>query len=490
MKKPKQQVKSGSVMLRTWIYFVIMTVIIFALFWVTETILFNTYSRSMKEEGIKRECNNLINSFSGEVSPTYMSEVERSVVVHSMHFSIFTVDCALSEAEDDNVNLIVNADMFDGHAPSTEARARALSVILDDRYFDSIQSGSGNFRMRLPMIDAGDDVYTFVFSGKSEIEGTVYYFCAFAPVTSINNTSNMIIGQMITVSVITLIFSIMVSYVFARNITKPISEYAETARRMGKGEKVVFEEVGLDEYDELARALNHSNSELEKTEKMRKDFLANVSHDLRTPLTMVKAYAEMIRDISGKNEKKRVEHCEVIIDEVDRLTLLVNDILDLSKIQSGTRKPEKKKVDVSAVVNEVIKRFTIYEKDGYAFSVDIEKDCFVVTDERMLEQICYNLIGNSINYTGDDKKVSVKVINKENSVRVEVTDTGKGIAPAERDSVWERYYRASQAKRTAIGTGLGLSIVKNLYEVLDATYGIDSALNLGSTFWFELSKEE
>ncbi len=490
MAKNKRKLKSSSIMLRTWIYFVVMTIIFFALFWVTEIIIFNIYSRAMKEEGIKRECSELTTSFTGEVSPGYMTQVERSVIVHSMHFSIFTVDCPLNEAIDEDVNLIVNADMFDGHAPNAEARERALSVILDDRYFNSVDSGSHSFRMRLPMLDTSDDVYTYVFSGSREIAGTVYYFCAFAPVTGANNTSNMIIGQMVAVSIITLIVSIMLAYFFSKSITKPISEYAKTARLMGKGEKVIFEEVGLDEYDELARALNNSNRELEKTEKMRRDFLANVSHDLRTPLTMVKAYAEMIRDISGKNEKKRAEHCEVIIGEVDRLTLLVNDILDLSKIQSGTRKPEKRKIDLSSVVSEVIKRFSIYARGGYEFSVEIEKECYVSTDERMLEQICYNLIGNAINYTGDDKKVKVKVSKDAERVRVEIADTGKGIAPNERDSVWERYYRSSQAKRTAIGTGLGLSIVKNLYEVLGAQYGIDSELNAGSTFWFEFPVEQ
>jgi signal transduction histidine kinase len=283
------------------------------------------------------------------------------------------------------------------------------------------------------------------------------------------------------------VVAVLFSYAFAKNITRPITEYAQIARRMGKGEKVTFHEVGMAEYDELAKTLNNASSELEKTEKMRRDFLANVSHDLRTPLTMVKAYAEMIRDISGSNEKKRTEHCGVIIDEVDRLTLLVNDILELSKIQSGTRRPDFKKVNISITLGDVVDRFSIYrENDGYQFDTQIDPECEVRCDERMIEQILYNLIGNAVNYTGEDKKVKIRMVKNEQSVRVEISDSGKGIAPAEKDKIWERYYRASQAKRAVVGSGLGLSIVKNLLIVNKAKFGVDSVVNHGTTFWFEL----
>ena len=105
----------------------------------------------------------------------------------------------------------------------------------------------------------------------------------------------------------------------------------------------------------------------------------------------------------------------------------------------------------------------------------------------MVEQIVYNLVGNAVSYTGDDKKVSVAVRRLAETVRVEISDTGKGIAPSERDKVWDRYYRSSQAKRAVVGSGIGLSICKNLLELNRARYGVDSVVNHGSTFWFEMN---
>lgn len=110
----------------------------------------------------------------------------------------------------------------------------------------------------------------------------------------------------------------------------------------------------------------------------------------------------------------------------------------------------------------------------------------VLCDERMLEQILYNLMGNAFSYTGEDKKVSVRVEKTDGGVKVSVTDTGRGIDPSEKDKVWDRYYRASQTKRAVMGSGIGLSIVKQLFEVNNAQYGIDSVVNRGSTFWFIL----
>ena len=214
--------------------------------------------------------------------------------------------------------------------------------------------------------------------------------------------------------------------------------------------------------------------------------MANVSHDLRTPLTIVKAYTERIRDISYRDEQKRNEHCKVIIDEVDRLTNLVNDILELSKLQSGTLELNKSKVDLSYIATTVLERFAILKEKGYNLILECDDNAFVECDSSMIEQVMYNLIGNAVSYTGEDKVVKISVKKEDGKVVVKVTDTGKGIAPSEKEKVWDRYYRASQTKRAVHGSGIGLSIVKSLLIAHSAEYGIDSVINNGSTFWFSL----
>ncbi len=215
--------------------------------------------------------------------------------------------------------------------------------------------------------------------------------------------------------------------------------------------------------------------------------MANVGHDLRTPLTMVKAYAEMIRDISGSDELKRNQHSQVIIDEADRLTGLVNDILNLSKLQSGTDALELRSTDLRVLAKMVVERFSVYsERDGYTFRFEADEDCFAYCDSKRIEQVIYNLIGNAVSYTGN-KTVDIRVSRVENKVRASVRDYGSGIAPEDLDKVWDRYYRANQSKRAVVGSGLGLSIVKNILTLHKAEFGVSSRLGEGTEFWFELS---
>ena len=220
--------------------------------------------------------------------------------------------------------------------------------------------------------------------------------------------------------------------------------------------------------------------------------MANVSHDLKTPLTIIKSYAEMIRDLSGENPKKRNEHTQVIIDETDRLTYLVGDILDLSKLESGTDSMKNEIFDLGSAALSVVDGFRIYEEnEGFTFETDIDENSFVYADKRRISQVIYNLMNNAVNYTGDEKKVYVKVKKLSDKVRFEVKDTGEGIDESEIDKVWDRYYKSSKThKRISKGTGIGLSIVKNILTEHGAKFGVTSEKKKGSTFWFELLREE
>ena len=246
---------------------------------------------------------------------------------------------------------------------------------------------------------------------------------------------------------------------------------------------------------ELAEALNHARDELSKTDRMQKDLIANVSHDFKTPLTMIKGYASMIMEISGDVPEKRNKHAQVIVDEADRLTSLVNDVLDLSKISSGIEALKETVFDMSSYVEETLKRFDyLKETKGYHFVTEIEDGLFTAGDEMKLGQVLYNLIGNAVNYTGEDQTVYVRLKqDTATTFRFSVTDTGKGIKPSEIPEIWDRYYRSTDThKRPVRGTGLGLSIVKTILERHEFVFGVDSEVGKGSTFYvvFPLVKGE
>ncbi|MGN0584023.1 MAG: sensor histidine kinase, partial [Ruminococcus sp.] len=241
------------------------------------------------------------------------------------------------------------------------------------------------------------------------------------------------------------------------------------------------------EVDDLADTLAYASRELSKTDEMQRDLIANVSHDMRTPLTMMKAYAEMIRDLSGNNPEKRNQHLNIIIEETDRLSLLVNDMLDLSKLESGTQKLDIDRIDISEKLREIARRYEgISEKMGYSLIFTGDAPYMISCDSGKIERVICNLLNNAINYTSkEDRRVYLRQINLPDRVRIEISDTGDGIEEDKIKLIFDKYYRSENHKREVVGTGLGLSIVKAILKMHGYNYGVNSKIGEGSTFWFE-----
>lgn len=343
-----------------------------------------------------------------------------------------------------------------------------MTVYDDDLKMDTVVIGK--------MLSSGDTVGGYLFLNATlEQSGT--------------NTRAQ--KQLIIIaSLILLIIGSIISFIVSRILSVPIARITESANRMAKGDYTTkFEGGSCLEVDELARALTYAEHEISKADMMQRDLIANVSHDLRTPLTMLKAYAEMIRDLSGDNPVKREAHLKIIIDETDRLAALVNDILDLSKLENGSQKLETQQIDVSAWLSDIIHRYKgVSEQMGYHISFTPDEPCMVECDTSKMERVVCNLINNAINYTGDDKQVFVSQINTENAVRIEVRDTGQGIEEDKIKKIFDKYYRSENHKREVVGTGLGLSIVKAILKLHNCSFGVHSKLGEGSVFWFELRK--
>ncbi len=308
------------------------------------------------------------------------------------------------------------------------------------------------------------------------------------PVGAIVKTLN---SQFLWIGIILVLLALVLASVMSRLITRPIIKMNAAAQRLALGhyDADFGDEKGYREVSELSDALNFASRELARSDKLQKELISNVSHDLRTPLTMIKGYGEVMRDIPGENSPENVQ---VIIDETERLTELVNDMLDMSKLQAGTRCPDMQLFSLTQVVRDTMKR---YEKltmnQGYKIDFKADSDAYVYADSVMILQVVYNLINNAVNYTGEDKQVRVEQRVTDQKVRISVKDTGKGIAKDDLPLIWDRYYKVDKLhKRAAIGTGLGLSIVKEILELHDAEFGVSSTQNEGSTFWFELSLAE
>jgi len=189
----------------------------------------------------------------------------------------------------------------------------------------------------------------------------------------------------------------------------------------------------------------------------------------------------------GIIQKKRLEHLNIIIDETDRLALLVNDMLDLSKLENGSVPLNISEFYITDILNDIIDKYKGLSKSmGYNIHFSADENILVKCDLGKIEQVIFNLINNAINYTGDDKQVYVKQINDEDFVTISITDTGRGISEENLHLIFDKYYRGEKTKREVMGTGLGLSIVKAILQKHNFPFGVQSKIDNGSTFWFKI----
>lgn len=329
---------------------------------------------------------------------------------------------------------------------------------------------------------------SYIGNDKSNPEAYIFICNYLQP---IGTTVSIFVRQFFFVGIIIMILTVFISTLFSYNLSEPIIRISKSAKDLPKGKfNAKIEKHDYEEIKQLAETLTSASSEIAKSEDLRRELMANISHDLRTPLTMIKAYAEMIRDISGENPEKREKHLKVIIDETDRLSSLVSDILDLSKLQAGVQEMNLETFNFSDRLSGVISRFDILrESDGVVVDLQVEPDILITADITKLEQVVYNLTNNAVTYAGDDNKVIVRLFRKGDVVRFEVEDHGEGISAENLPYIWDRYYKVSERnkthKRAKMGSGIGLSIVKSVLEQHNFAFGAESVEGQGSTFWFE-----
>jgi signal transduction histidine kinase len=308
-----------------------------------------------------------------------------------------------------------------------------------------------------------------------------------APVEPIDSTISIIREQLAYITIILFELAFIATVLISRRISRPIEKLTDTAQKFGEGDyEVEFSAEGYKEIEELATVLDDARNEVKKVTDLRKDLIANISHDLRTPLTMVKAYGEMIRDLSGDDPVKREKHCQIIIDEADRLSNLVNSILELSKLESSNLELNPSDYSVHGQIEDVLKRYTLLiEENGYDIHFEPDEDRRITADYEKMSQVLYNFVNNAINYSGDEKHICIRQINKPGVVRIEVSDNGKGIPKDQLSQVFDRYYRGGKVRRETVGTGLGLSICKEILKLHEFSFGVKSEEGKGSTFWYE-----
>ena len=273
-------------------------------------------------------------------------------------------------------------------------------------------------------------------------------------------------------------FSMSAAWMFSEWFTKPLRQLSGAARQVAQGDYAVHVETGRnDELGDLAEDFNHMAKEVQRASQMQRDLLANVSHDLRTPLTLIKGYAETVRDITGD-------------DKAHRLTALVSSVMELSKVTSGAEKCEKVHFDMGQLCDEVSERYdAVCAQNGWQLKLELpDEELPVYADPNMMQRALHNLLGNAMHHMGADGIFVLRAAPSAEGVRIEVEDHGPGIAAEDLPYIFDRYYR-SRSDAGKQGTGLGLSITKAIFQQHGFRFGVQSTVGKGTTFWFIMTSE-
>ena len=462
-----------------WISFLAFAAFILIMTWVFQTTLLRQFFISEVKADLEDIGGNVYRR---------ISELMRAPNVADDGIDVYI---ALEQYNNPSVNIYVLDESGDCLYPTEmNAPSEDYNVGVDQDVFNVVFEelcNAGTDKGVIVRIDDGNYVYSARFTRTDGQNSDNYLYINYSTELS-NNAFSMMEKELIVIAVVVVFVALIISALLSMELTRPIARFTRAARRMAKGDFTVdFKgEYTYAEMDALAETLDYAKEEIGKSDQLQKEVLANVTHDLKTPLTMIKAYASMIQEISGNNPEKRAKHTQVIIDESDRLTALVNDILNLSKIRSGMDSLKLQEFNLSEFIHTVLERFDyLTETKGYTLVRDIDDELYTEADTEKLEQVVYNLVGNAVNYTGEDKKITVSLKKAEGGkIRFSVTDTGKGIPPDEIDTIWDRYYRSTEThKRPIKGTGLGLSIVKTILVKHGFEYGVESEVGKGSTFY-------
>ena len=457
-------------------YFVLFAGFLMLLLWTLQVLFLNNFYGIMKSSQTQTVAQELRESYLTNNETDFMNDVND--LSRSYDLDIFVVYYSNSTP-----TLV--------YTPTGEGVNQEYVRAIHTMYSDIIQSGGQDAHLSPEDIAKKVFAYATVLNpddcGNAFEDASVLYI--FSPLRPVTSTVRIMTNILIYVTLISLILAFILSFYLSGRITRPIRKITSSAERLAHGEYgIVFKGGHYTEINNLADTLTSASIELEKSDMLQKDLIANVSHDLRTPLTMIRSYAEMIRDISGDNPVKRDQHLQVIIDESHRLNDLVEDLLTVSRLQSGKLTIEPTEFSITNAVRSIVSTYHVMEvEEGFRFNVDCSADYIVRGDEEKLKQVISNLVTNAMKFCGEDREINISLSRKGRSVRFSVEDHGPGIAQEDLEHIWERYYRSSSnTVRTKEGSGLGLSIVKEILTMHKADFGVDSTLGQGSVFWFEV----
>ncbi|EEL88752.1 two-component sensor histidine kinase [Bacillus cereus] len=394
----------------------------------------------------------------------------------------------------------------------TEIRlAKDFETLQAVQYFArTIRQGTSNSnQLNTYILDSGENIKNSVFVKPIMKNGEIKeYAFAIASLQPVNEAMLVLKDYYVYALIIVFLVIILLSFYYSKIIVKPLIKINRVTKKMANfdfSEKLPVaadDEIGglsgsintlsVNLKDRIDR-LNVANTKLQQDiererqlEKTRKEFISGVSHELKTPLSVIRSFAEGIQDGVSKDT---TYYTNVILEETENMNRLIVEMLELAKLESGTYKLEMSTFSIGELIQQVYTKL-LFSMEEKHLQVDIHADSslFVKANRSRIEQVVVNLLSNAIRYTPDGERIHVSVVETEDTVKIEIENTGNPIPEESLEKIWDRFYRldASRSRHTG-GTGLGLSIVKNILDLHRAEYGVYNTTN-SVVFYFNLQK--
>ena len=474
---------------KLWIWFAVFAAVILSLLWILQTVFLQRFYNSMMIGNIRSAAEEIIKNSENEDLDDLIDElsVEDSLLVYITN-------------EDGDV-------LYSSDAYNTYFRQPPRQGMGKDRNdprrrqeekgsFRSLPDNYEQFLSELKKSETGEVGFTYdghyIFGSYLRLDDddpAILYVSG--SLGAVGAAASIIRIQLIWVTALSLVLAFVIAWLIAKRFSGPINRLSVQAQMLGSEDyEDRFEKGFCRELDELDEAMAHSAAKLAEARDYQKELLANVSHDLRTPLTMIRGYAEMVRDVSWEDEAQRNADTGVIIKEADRLTALVNEILEYSRLREKNYKAALLEVDLSELTENVLDRFEpLFSREGGTIEREITPDCVVLVDRELLERAIYNLLDNATRHTSETEKKITVTVRGDSRICLEVRDYGEGIDPEELPHIWEKYYTNRQRGSKGV-SGLGLAIVKQIASIHHAEVLAESEPGEGSKFSLILDRAE
>lgn len=445
----------------------------FSLIKMFETYYFEKRSEVLIEEGRKLNTT-VIKYFNGQISFERLS-LELESIERFLNAKIWVIDYygkiygVSSESEKEWV----------GKQISTEDIISVLNgnIVTKMGEYDDLFGG--------PVLSVGMPIYI-----NNKVQNAIFMH---SPIYEINETLKEVYKIILTSMAVALLIVTILIYYTSQRISRPLTKINKITKRIASGEFHRRLDIkSNDEIGQLSASFNNMAQELEKIEEMRKEFIANVSHELRSPLTLIKGYMKGIMD-SDISEEKRKQYVNIAYEETERLTELINNLLDLSKMESGNYPLNIVKFDINELLRRNIIKFgnKLEEKD-INVEVEFAKDSLAVFGEQeSISQVVSNIIDNAIKFMNNNDNLTIETNIKDKKVFISIADTGVGISKEEQKNIWKRFYKGDKSRsRQVKGTGLGLPIVKEIIKNHKENIWVESEAGKGTKFIFTLDLAE